>query len=39
VAGFDAPLDLRVDQSVIRTGEGAAVRLPYWKFPRNPEER
>lgn len=23
--------------SVIRTGTGAAVRLPYWKFPRNPE--
>jgi uncharacterized protein GlcG (DUF336 family) len=39
VAGFDAPLELRVDNSVIRTGEGKTVRLPYWKFPRNPEAR
>ncbi len=37
VAGFEPPASLRVDQSVIRTGSGAAVRLPYWKFPRDPE--
>ena len=36
--GFEPPEALRVDQSVIRTGEGE-VRLPYLKFPRNPEER
>jgi uncharacterized protein GlcG (DUF336 family) len=36
VAGFEPPPELRVDQSVIRTPEGD-VRLPYWKFPRNPE--
>jgi len=38
VAGFDAPAALRVDNSVIRTRDGD-VRLPYWKFPRNPELR
>lgn len=38
VAGFDAPDALRVDNSVIRTRDGD-VRLPYWKFPRNPELR
>ena len=37
VVGFEPPPELRVDRSVIRTGEGATVRLPYWKFPRNPE--
>ena len=36
VAGFEPPDDLRVDRSVIVTGEGDEVRLPYWKFPRNP---
>ncbi len=36
VEGFEPPDDLRVDRSVIVTGEGAEVRLPYWKFPRNP---
>jgi len=38
-AGFDPPVEIRVDNSVIRTSEGAAVRLPYLKFPRNPTER
>jgi uncharacterized protein GlcG (DUF336 family) len=39
VAGFEAPEELRVDRSVIRTRDGRTVRLPYWKFPRNPEQR
>lgn len=39
VAGFEPPDELRVDRSVIRTGEGEEVRLPYFKFPRNPERR
>jgi hypothetical protein len=30
--GFDAPDAIRADQIVIR-----GVRLPYWKFPRDPE--
>jgi uncharacterized protein GlcG (DUF336 family) len=30
--GFEAPGELRADQVFIRD-----VRLPYWKFPRNPE--
>ena len=38
VTGFDAPEELRVDHSTIRTRDGV-VRLPYWKFPRNPELR
>ncbi len=38
VTGFEAPAALRVDNSVIRTRDGD-VRLPYWKFPRNPELR
>jgi uncharacterized protein GlcG (DUF336 family) len=38
VNGFDAPAELRVDNSTIRTVDGV-VRLPYWKFPRNPELR
>ena len=38
VSGFDAPEELRVDRSTIRTRDGV-VRLPYWKFPRNPELR
>ena len=37
-SGFDAPEELRVDRSTIRTRDGV-VRLPYWKFPRNPELR
>jgi heme-degrading protein len=36
--GFEPPDELRVDHSVIRTGAGDTVRLPYWKFPRNPEQ-
>jgi uncharacterized protein GlcG (DUF336 family) len=39
VAGFEPPEELRVDRSVVRTGEGDLVRLPYFKFPRNPELR
>ena len=37
VVGFEPPPELRADRSSIITGEGAAIRLPYWKFPRNPE--
>ena len=37
--GFEPPPELRVDQSVIRVGSGEDVRLPYLKFPRNPEQR
>jgi len=32
-AGFEAPDNLRADQIFIR-----GVRLPYWEFPRNPEQ-
>ena len=32
-AGYDAPAGIRADQVFIRS-----VRLPYWKFPRNPEQ-
>ena len=39
VVGFEPPDALRVDHSVIRSGDGHTVRLPYWKFPRNPELR
>jgi uncharacterized protein GlcG (DUF336 family) len=39
VVGFEPPDELRVDNSVIVTGEGARVRLPYFKFSRNPEIR
>jgi uncharacterized protein GlcG (DUF336 family) len=35
--GFEPPVELRVDNSVIRTGSGEFVRLPYLKFPRNPD--
>jgi uncharacterized protein GlcG (DUF336 family) len=35
--GFEPPVELRVDNSVIRTGSGETVRLPYLKFPRNPD--
>jgi uncharacterized protein GlcG (DUF336 family) len=38
-AGFEPPAELRVDNSSIRTGAGESVRLPYWKFPRNPTDR
>ena len=37
--GFEPPDSLRVDNSQIRTGSGEVVRLPYLKFPRNPEQR
>jgi hypothetical protein len=37
-AGFEPPDSLRVDNSVIVTRAGE-VRLPYLKFPRNPEQR
>ncbi len=37
--GFHPPDDLRADNSVIRTGKGATVRVPYLKLPRNPEIR
>ena len=36
-AGFEPPAALRVDNSVIRTRLGD-VRLPWLKFPRNPEQ-
>ncbi len=35
--GFEPPPSLRVDNSVIRTRDGD-VRLPWLKFPRNPEQ-
>jgi uncharacterized protein GlcG (DUF336 family) len=35
--GFTPPDALRVDNSVIRTGNGGVVRLPYLKLPRQPE--
>jgi hypothetical protein len=31
--GFEAPPEIRADQVFVR-----GVRLPYWKFPRNPEQ-
>jgi uncharacterized protein GlcG (DUF336 family) len=37
-AGFEPPPELRVDNSVIKTRFGD-VRLPWLKFPRNPEQR
>ena len=36
-AGFEPPAALRVDNSLIRTSRGE-VRLPWLKFPRNPEQ-
>jgi uncharacterized protein GlcG (DUF336 family) len=36
--GFEPPLVLRVDNSEIRSLDGRRVRLPYLKFPRNPEQ-
>lgn len=35
--GFHPPDALRADNSVIRDGSGREVRLPYLKFPRQPE--
>jgi hypothetical protein len=35
--GFEPPPELRVDQSRIVTSQGE-VRLPWLKFPRNPEQ-
>jgi uncharacterized protein GlcG (DUF336 family) len=35
--GFHPPDSLRVDNSIVRTGSGKIVRLPYLKFPRHPE--
>src|SRR5262249_20997872 len=32
-AGYEPPPELRADQILLR-----GVRLPYWKFPRNPEQ-
>ncbi len=37
VEGFEAPPAIRADQFFIDTRLGR-VRLPYWKFPRNPEQ-
>ena len=31
--GYEAPDGVRADQVILR-----GVRLPYWKFPRNPEQ-
>jgi uncharacterized protein GlcG (DUF336 family) len=39
VVGFEPPADLRADRTVIRGRGIGDVRLPYWKFPRNPELR
>ena len=39
VAGFEPPPELRVDRSEIVRPDGARIRLPYAKFPRNPEVR
>jgi hypothetical protein len=39
VQGLEPPAALRVDQSMISTGRGEKVRLPYFKFPRHPEQR
>jgi uncharacterized protein GlcG (DUF336 family) len=38
-AGFQAPPELRADNSSIITSAGDAVRMPYWLFPRNPRTR
>jgi uncharacterized protein GlcG (DUF336 family) len=32
-AGYEPPASMRADQVLLR-----GVRLPYWKFPRNPEQ-
>jgi len=39
VTGFEPPPELRVDNSSIRTGSGSSIRLPYFKFPRNPTQK
>jgi uncharacterized protein GlcG (DUF336 family) len=31
--GYEPPASMRADQIILR-----GVRLPYWKFPRNPEQ-
>jgi hypothetical protein len=31
--GYEAPANIRGDTIILRN-----VRLPYWKFPRNPEQ-
>jgi hypothetical protein len=31
--GYEPPAAMRADQTFLR-----GVRLPYWKFPRNPEQ-
>jgi hypothetical protein len=36
--GYEPPTELRVDQSVVRTSSGETIRLPYLKYPRNPEQ-
>lgn len=33
IVGFEAPAEFRADQFVVDN-----VRLPYFKFPRNPED-
>jgi hypothetical protein len=33
VPGFESPADRRADRVFID-----GVRLPYWRFPRNPEQ-
>jgi uncharacterized protein GlcG (DUF336 family) len=38
-AGFEPPAALRADQSEIVRPDGTRSRLPYAKFPRNPEVR
>lgn len=38
VQGFEPPPEIRADQVFIRTEKGDPVRLPYFKFPRNPEQ-
>jgi hypothetical protein len=36
---FQPPAALRVDNSLMVDANGARVRLPYLKLPRNPEFR
>ena len=36
--GYEPPPELRVDNSVVRTSSGETIRLPYLKYPRNPEQ-
>jgi uncharacterized protein GlcG (DUF336 family) len=37
-AGFEAPVEIRADQLVLRKNQGDGVRLPYLKFNRRPLE-